>query len=193
MVTSQICRAERLSGVPFTTDRTSCRLPPFSQVLEEHGAALLRFCLAQTGSRHGEDVFQETMISALRAYDTVRDPSAVKAWLFSIAVRKAIDAHRVTARAPVALAEIDVPDQDDASPDLEVWADVARLPDKQRQSVALRFLGDLSHREIAKVMQISEAAARRNVFEGLNRLRGDLAPTALARKPDQPSNGEMTP
>jgi len=180
--------------MPSATERTACRLPPFSQVLEEHGVALLRFCLAQAGSRHGEDVFQETMISALRAYDTVRDPSAVKAWLFSIAARKAIDAHRANARAPVPLAEIDVPDQDAASsPDLEVWADVARLPDKQRRSVALRFLGDLSHREIATVMQISEAAARRNVFEGLNRLRGDLASTALARNPDQPSNGEMTP
>ena len=78
-----------------------------------------------------------------------------------------------------------------SSPDLEVWADVARLPDKQRRSVALRFLGDLSHREIATVMQISEAAARRNVFEGLNRLRGDLAPIALTRNPDQPSNGEI--
>jgi RNA polymerase sigma factor (sigma-70 family) len=142
---------------------------------------LLRFCLAQAGSRHGEEVFQETMISALRAYDTVRDPSAVRAWLFSIAARKAIDVHRATARAPVPLAEIDVPDQDDPSPYLEVWDDVARLPDKQRRAVALRFLGDLSHREIAQVMQISEPAARRNVFEGLNRLRGDLEPTALAR------------
>ena len=97
---------------PSRLNAPACRLPPFSRVLEEHGAALLRFCLAQTGSRHGEDVFQETMISALRAYDTVRDPSAVKAWLFSIAARKAIDAHRATARAPIPLAEIDVPDQD---------------------------------------------------------------------------------
>jgi RNA polymerase sigma factor (sigma-70 family) len=192
-VTSRIRRAKRLIGVPFTSERTGCRLPPFSTVLEEHGAALLRFCLAQTGSRHGEDVFQETMISALRAYNTVRDPSAVKAWLFSIAARKAIDAHRATARAPIPLAEIDVPEQEAAAPDLEIWDEVARLPGKQRQSVALRFLGELSHREIAEVMQISEAAARRNVFEALNRLRGDLAQTALARNPDQPSNGEMTP
>jgi RNA polymerase sigma factor (sigma-70 family) len=179
--------------VLFTSERTGCRLPPFSTVLEEHGAALLRFCLAQAGSRHGEDVFQETMISALRAYDTIRDPSAVKAWLFSIAARKAVDAHRATARAPVPQAEIDVPEQEAGPPDVEIWDEVARLPDKQRQAVALRFLGELSHREIAEVMQISEAAARRNVFEGLKRLRGDLAQTALARNPDQPSNGEMTP
>ena len=56
------------------------------------------------------------MISALRAYDTVRDPRAVKAWLFSIAARKAIDAHRATARAPIpAGGDRSYPTQDDAS------------------------------------------------------------------------------
>jgi DNA-directed RNA polymerase specialized sigma24 family protein len=37
--------------------------------------------------------------------------------------------------------------------------------------VTLRYLADLSHREIAEVMETSEDAARRNVFEGLRRLR----------------------
>jgi DNA-directed RNA polymerase specialized sigma24 family protein len=37
--------------------------------------------------------------------------------------------------------------------------------------VTLRYLGDLTHAEIAEVMGTSEAAARRNVFEGLSRLR----------------------
>jgi DNA-directed RNA polymerase specialized sigma24 family protein len=37
--------------------------------------------------------------------------------------------------------------------------------------VALRYLADLSHREIAAVMETSEEAARRNVFEGLRQLR----------------------
>jgi RNA polymerase sigma factor (sigma-70 family) len=179
--------------VPLASDRIGRQLPPFSKVLDEQGSALLRFCLAQTGSGHGEDVFQETMISALRAYSSVRDPDAVKAWLFSIAARKAIDAHRATARAPVPLAEIDVPGREPAPSDIEIWDEVARLPEKQRQSVALRFLADLSHREIAEAMQISEAAARRNVFEGLKRLRSHHGITELAHNMDQPSNGETTP
>lgn len=179
--------------MPRASNRTGRQLPPFSKALEEHGSALLRFCLAQAGSHHGEDVFQETMISALRAYSSVRDPDAVKAWLFSIAARKAIDTHRATARAPVARAEIDVPGHASAPSDLEVWDEVARLPEKQRQSVALRFLADLSHREIAEAMQISEAAARRNVFEGLKRLRSDHGTTERAHNRDQPSNRETTP
>jgi DNA-directed RNA polymerase specialized sigma24 family protein len=35
----------------------------------------------------------------------------------------------------------------------------------------LRFLADASHAQIAQAMGISEEAARRNVHEGLKRLR----------------------
>ncbi len=55
-----------------------------------------------------------------------------------------------------------------------IWGEVAALPEKQRTAVALRFLGDLSHAEIGAAMSISEAAARRNVHEGVARLRRDL-------------------
>jgi RNA polymerase sigma factor (sigma-70 family) len=152
------------------------RLPPFTRVLDQHGPALLRFCASQSGTGAADDVFQETMIAALRAYDTVRDPAAVKAWLFSIAARKAIDDHRVTARSAIPIADPEPVGTVAPPPDSDVWDDVKRLPEKQRQAVGLRFLGDLSHHEIGEAMQTSEAAARRNVFEGLKRLRTDLAP-----------------
>ena len=115
------------------------------------------------------------MLSALRAYETVRDPGSVRAWLFSIAARKAIDAHRARAQAPEPVEEIEslAGAEEVAMRDDALWGRVRALPDKQRQAVTLRFAGDLSHAEIAAVMAISEAAARRNVFEGLNRLRKD--------------------
>ncbi len=117
------------------------------------------------------------MLAALRGYDQVRDVSAVRSWLFSIAARKAVDAHRARARVPEPVADPELasqPAEDIELVDDAVWEPVRRLPDKQRQAVTLRFLGDLSHREIAEVMQTSEAAARRNVFEALNRLRVDI-------------------
>ena len=56
-----------------------------------------------------------------------------------------------------------------------LWQAVAGLPDKQRSAVMLRFAGDLSHREIGERIDCSEAAARRNVHEGVKRLREELA------------------
>ncbi len=88
-----------------------------------------------------------------------------------------VDAHRASARAPQPVADPEpLAAAKPAAPrDPALWAQVRRLPAKQRQAVVLRYLGDLSHREIAAVMATSEAAARRNVFEGLARLRQELA------------------
>lgn len=153
------------------------RLPPFERVLEEHGPAVLRFCAARAGPRWAEDCFQETMLAALRAYESVRDPQAIKTWLLSIAARKAIDAHRASARTPEPTGEIDeqvAVTADAPAEEADVWERVRALPERQRQAVMLRFRGDLVHREVADAMGTSEAAARRNVFEGLQRLRQEM-------------------
>lgn len=153
-------------------------LPPFEEVFELHGAAVLRFCASQAGPDRAEDVFQETMLSALRAYAELRDAAAIRSWLFSIAARKAIDSHRARARFPEPVDDVE---QSAASiePELgagELWRDVRALPQKQREAVGFRYVGELSYREIGTVMGTSEEAARRNVFEGLSRLRERMTP-----------------
>jgi RNA polymerase sigma factor (sigma-70 family) len=156
-------------------------LPPFEQVIDEHGPAVLRFCAAQAGPQRAEDVFQETMLAALRAYGELRDAAAIRSWLFAIAARKAVDAHRKRAREPEPVADLDPPATagDSALHDDAIWREVRALPEKQRSAVALRYVADLSHREIAEVMGTSEAAARRNVYEGLEQLRRQAAHTDL--------------
>jgi RNA polymerase sigma factor (sigma-70 family) len=159
-------------------------LPPFEVVVESHGPAVLRFCSARIGRDRAEDVFQETMLAALRAYPEVRDPRAIRSWLFAIAARKAVDAHRVRARGPEPVPELDAPGTDGVPdpPDTELWRAVRALPPKQREAVALRYVADLSYREIGEVMETSEEAARRNVFEGLGRLRShDLGGGSVSR------------
>jgi RNA polymerase sigma factor (sigma-70 family) len=151
-------------------------LPPFERVVDDHGPALLRFCASEVGPERADDCFQETLLAALRAYAGLRDPGAIRAWLFSIAARKAIDLHRERARSPRPEPDLEALGAagDAAEPDPALWSRVRALPPKQRQAVTLRYRADLSHREIAKVLGISEAAARRNVFEALARLREEL-------------------
>lgn len=150
-------------------------LAPFDEIVERHAADVWRFTASQVGTARADDVFQETMLAALAAYPSLRDPAAVRAWLFRIAARKAVDAFRAGARAPVPVADPEPPP--DAGglpepPDDTLWAGVRALPPKQRQAVGLRFLLDLDYAEIGAAMQTSPEAARRSVFEGLRRLRG---------------------
>jgi DNA-directed RNA polymerase specialized sigma24 family protein len=161
--------------------------PPFQSLIDAHGRAVHRFLIARVGSLDADDCWQETFLSALRAYPQLSDDSQPRAWLMTIAHHKAIDHARARARRAVPAADPEAASGDgrrgtgaggggeDAPPaGLDpIWSDVAALPDKQRTAVALRFLGDLSHAEIGAAMSISEAAARRNVHEGVRRLRKD--------------------
>jgi DNA-directed RNA polymerase specialized sigma24 family protein len=56
-----------------------------------------------------------------------------------------------------------------------LWAHVRELPEKQRLAVVHRTVLDMGYPELAEVLDCSEEAARRNVHEGLKRLRGELA------------------
>jgi RNA polymerase sigma factor (sigma-70 family) len=146
-------------------------LPPFEQVLDRFGADVWRFAAAQAGPAHADDIFQETMLAALAGYPALRDPGAVKSWLFTIAARKAVDAAR-TAQPTFSLREPAVEPAE--PPDDELWARVRALPPKQRAAVALRTILDLPYAEIAATMETSVEAARRNVHEGLKTLRKEV-------------------
>jgi RNA polymerase sigma factor (sigma-70 family) len=148
-------------------------LPPFQTVLEEYREDVLRFLIATVGRNDADDVFQETFLAALRAYPRLRRADNLRGWLLKIAHNKAIDAHRARKRAPVPAEHVD-PGAADARPDLPddaLWEAVRTLPERQRTAVILRFTFDLAYREMGQVMESSEEAARRNVFEGLRKLR----------------------
>ncbi|HEX4010171.1 MAG TPA: RNA polymerase sigma factor [Solirubrobacteraceae bacterium] len=152
------------------------RLPPFQTLLDAHGRDVHRFLVAMIGPVDADDAYQETWLAALRAYPELRQAANLKGWLFTIAHRKAIDHARSRARRATPVAEpADLPLAPVAdapvTPEGDLWAAVAALPDKQRTAVALRFIGDSAYAEIAVAMETSEEAARRNVHEGLTRLR----------------------
>jgi RNA polymerase sigma factor (sigma-70 family) len=150
-------------------------LPPFQAALDEHRDAVARFLVATVGPQEAEDCLQDTLLSALRAYPRLRAGSNVRAWMLTIARNKALDSHRARARRAVPVGDPpERPDPNGAPPDAadeELWAAVRALPPKQRLAVVLRFVSDLSHREIAAVLDCSEAAARRSLHEGLAKLR----------------------
>ena len=144
---------------------------PFQTFLDEHRGPVLGFLRAMVGPVDADDCFQETFMAALRNYESL-DGANPRAWVMTIARNKAIDHHRGRARRAVPkadLPEVAAPEPPEREP--ELWAAVAELPDKQRAAVALRFAADLRYREVAAAMEITEEAARRNVHEGLRKLR----------------------
>jgi RNA polymerase sigma factor (sigma-70 family) len=150
-------------------------LPPFQRFLDAQRDAVWRFLVRSVGAAEAEDCFQETFIAALRAYPRLRADSNLRAWVLTIAHRKALDAHRARARRAVPVADIDAADaraeSNPAAPDEALWEAVSELPARQRSAVTLRYIADLPHRDIAAAIGCSEEAARRSLSEGLAKLR----------------------
>ena len=158
-------------------------LPPFQELLDEHSRDVLGFLVASVGPHDAEDCFQETFIAALRTYPSLEHSRNLRGWLLTIAHRKAIDHHRSgSARAlPSGAAEevgggVAVEDRslEAAEQNGEIWRLVSMLPPKQRSAVVLRFATDMGYSQIGRMLDCSEEAARRNVHEGLTKLRGEL-------------------
>jgi RNA polymerase sigma factor (sigma-70 family) len=151
------------------------KLPPFQRLLDEHRVEIYRFLVATAGPVDADDAFQETWISALRAYPRLRRADNLRAWLFRIAQNKATDTHRARARRAVPVG--DAPDQAAAPApegDKELWERLRALPEKQRTAVFCRSVLGMPYAELAALLESSEDAARRNVHEGLKRLREEL-------------------
>jgi RNA polymerase sigma factor (sigma-70 family) len=110
---------------------------PFQRFLDEHREPVLAFLRAMVGPHDADDCFQETFIAALRAYDRM-DGRHPRAWVMTIARRKAIDHHRARARRPEPRDELPEIAVTDARPDREIWEAVAGLADGQRAAIALR-------------------------------------------------------
>ena len=146
------------------------RIPPFETFYEEHRDpvfAHLRRLLGQGA----EDAFQETFLRALRAYPELRNGRHLRAWVFTIATRVAIDETR--RRRPRG----ELPDdsgpatEDSLPPHAELGPLTDELPPKERAAVVLRYGFDLSYDEIAAALGSSEDAARQATSSGVRRLR----------------------
>lgn len=152
------------------------RIPPFQAFLEEHRLAVYRFLVASVGSNEADDCFQETFLAALRAYPKLRHGENLRAWVFAIATRKAIDAGRARGRRPRPVpdvAEVSEVQVEDPDPLMEgpVWDAIHALPARQRVALVHRILLDRPYEELATAMESTVEAARANVYQALKKLR----------------------
>jgi RNA polymerase sigma factor (sigma-70 family) len=146
--------------------------PPFQTLLEDHRVDVYRFLVASVGRQAADDCFQETFLSALRAYPRLRDASNLRGWLLTIATRKALDHWRSEKRRPIPVERVpEVVGAESDRRDEELWRAVQTLPPMQRAAVIHRYVLDLTYAQVAEALGCSEEAARANAYEGRRKLR----------------------
>jgi RNA polymerase sigma-70 factor, ECF subfamily len=160
--------------MPRSTNVTTVALPPFWSLIEAHGDELLVHARRLAGDQNAEDVLQDALLRALRAYPRLRNADHLRAWLYRVTTTTAIDHHR-SRRREVPTDDVPAVASHDTYDDGAFDALIAPLPDGARSALHLRFVEDLDYEGIADRLGISAVAARQRVSTAVRTLRERLA------------------
>jgi len=160
--------------------------PPFSVMIDRVGGEIYRYAWHLTRNQaDADDLYQETLIKAFRAYDKLPADANHRAWMYRIASNTFISDKRKQKRDNP-LTEMMEQTLTTGTPDHargldardllhEVEAFVEQLPPKQRVALVMRKYHGHDYALIAETLDCSEVAARANVHEGLRKLRQAFA------------------
>ena len=139
----------------------------FEDLIAAMERPLLYYATSLTGnSDSGLDVLQEVWIKAFRGIGKLKDPGAVRSWLYSITHGIAVDRiRRNTSRERAEAVELeDFQEADEPSFAEEDAAAIhqalSEIGLRHREVLVLHFLEDLSIAEIAKVVGCSEGTVK---------------------------------
>jgi RNA polymerase sigma-70 factor, ECF subfamily len=149
-------------------------LPPFWSLVEAHGDELLAHARRMAGPDHAEDVLQDALLRALRAYPRLRHGDHLRAWLYRVTTTAALDLHRAR-RREVVTDEPPAQPSHDRYEEGDFEALIEPLPEPARAALRLRFVDDLDYEGIAHRLGCSAVAARQRVSTAVRTLRESLA------------------
>ena len=155
-----------------------------------HLDSLYRVALRLTGNpAEADDLVQETMLKAYRAWHQFEKGSNAKGWLLTILRHAFINEYRRRIRHPetVDLDAIepfsvfaDVQDEDpqgtffDRIVDDEVLRAIDQLPEQFRETVVLSDVEGLSYDEIARILDVPVGTVKSRLFRARRMLQGKL-------------------
>ena len=121
-----------------------------------------------------EDVAAEALARACLSWPKLRNAPWRDGWVLRVATNLALDTAKRKRPEPSAPRDIDA--EDAAVLRMAMLEALERLPRRQRQVLALRFLSDLSEADVAAALQISAGSVKTHTSRGLATLRRQLGP-----------------
>jgi len=158
----------------------------FEAIVNAYSKDLYRYGLWLTkDAQVAEDLVQETFLRAWKAMDSLKDPGAVKSWLFTIYRRE--NARRFEKIRPVtsSIDEVNIDQYAQLEDDFaktEVIAlrkSLKDLPEEYLEPLLLQVLGGYTCNEIGEIMGIKSGAVMTRVFRARKKLRAMLEDDGL--------------
>lgn len=172
---------DRLSAMSAETDASArsesaaAYEDAFEAAVRPFYAPLIRRLVLVLGNESdAEDIAQDAYLKAYRAWDRF-DGTDVRAWLYTIGIRLALNHLRGRRRWLAAIGRIEPrPWRDPSDPDL--WAALAALDPRTRTALLLSALDGYTHAEIGSMLSVPEGTVASWLSRGRATLRRDLDP-----------------
>jgi RNA polymerase sigma-70 factor, ECF subfamily len=156
----------------------------FERLYAEHAESLFAFLAYRTGDRMlAEDLVADTFERVLRARRRF-DPrkASEKTWIYSIAMnalrdsarRRSAEGRAIERAVPVAAGAESYSPHDHADDRDEIRRALERLAPEEQDAIALRFGGDLTVADIARVTGEKLTTVEGRVYRALRKLRDEL-------------------
>ena len=154
----------------------------FVSWLNEHSSSVMKVARAYTLTEHeSQDLAQEILLQAWGSLPSFEGTSSPATWFYRVALCTAMNWHRNDRPRRAnqkPLLDVSILDSNDSSEELveqrelvqQLYKAIQKLP-KTHAALMLLYLDDLSYREMAEVLGISES----NVGVRLNRAKKNLA------------------
>jgi len=137
--------------------------PAFASFYRGHHPRLVTIALGLTGDAEmARDLVQEGFLRAYAHWAYVAGLELPEAWVRRVVVNLCIDVSRRRMRDRRWVEGVGRPEVIEAErpESAEVWVLVRALPARQRSAVALRYLGDLSVRDVAETLGVTEGTVK---------------------------------
>jgi RNA polymerase sigma-70 factor (ECF subfamily) len=140
-----------------------------------------------------EDIAQDTFIRAFRAIDSFRGQCTVKSWLFRIARNTAFNYSKSAFLRKVTLVGLfqDTRKSPSAETDYlnasftdEVWSVVLSLPRSHREIIILNAHYELSYKELADLLGITEGTVKSRLYRARAKLSRRMKEASLYDETD---------
>lgn len=129
--------------------------------------------LARVRRDEVDDIVQEVFLSAFKNLNSLRDGSAVGAWLAMIARNRAAEFYR-SAKPTEELSEVLREKENPETEAREILKTIRSLPDAYRETLVLRLVEGMTGPEIAERTGLTPESVRVNLHRGMKLLREKL-------------------
>ncbi|RDV16366.1 RNA polymerase sigma factor [Pontibacter diazotrophicus] len=150
----------------------------FLEIITKHQAIILKVCRMYGSSRDdSEDLFQEIVFQLWRSFPGFRQDAKVTTWMYRLALNTAITSLRKNGQKqqwqPLSTGHGNIPEPEterlDVVYDQELQTAVNVL-NKLDKALVMLYLDEKSYREMAEIMELSEA----NIGVKINRIKKKL-------------------